>query len=71
MISIFRCLSEVGAMMTMLTTGIRPNGSGHPSKSGIISKSCGKDIISIDKESANEQWAKRIGSNYQPYWIKQ
>ncbi len=30
-----------------------------------------KDIIRIDKESANEQRAKRIGSNYKPYWIKQ
>ncbi len=30
-----------------------------------------KDIISIDKESANEQRAKRIGTNYQPYWMKQ
>ncbi len=27
------------------------------------------DIISIDEESANEQWAKVIGANYQPYWI--
>ncbi len=25
--------------------------------------------ISIDKESANEQRAKRIGVNYQLYWI--
>ena len=30
-----------------------------------------KDIISIDEESAHEQRAKRIGANYQPYWIKQ
>ena len=30
-----------------------------------------KDIISIDKESANEQRAKTIGVNYQPYWIEQ
>ncbi len=29
-----------------------------------------KDIKSIDEESANEQQAK-IGTNYQPYWIKQ
>ncbi len=26
-----------------------------------------KDIINIDEESANEQGAKRIGANYQPY----
>ena len=30
-----------------------------------------KDIISIDEESTNEQRAKWIGANYQPYWIKQ
>ncbi len=30
-----------------------------------------KDIISIEKESANEHRAKRIGANYQPYWIQQ
>ena len=34
-------------------------------------KATKKDIISIDEESANEQRAKRIGANYQPYWIKQ
>ena len=30
-----------------------------------------KDVISIDKESANEQRANRIRAIYQPYWIKQ
>ncbi len=30
-----------------------------------------KDNISIDEKSANKQWAKRIGANYQPYLIKQ
>ncbi len=30
-----------------------------------------KDIMNIEKESANEQRAKRIRANYQPYWIKQ
>ena len=31
-----------------------------------------KDIISRDnKETANEHRAKRIGANYQPYWIQQ
>ncbi len=30
-----------------------------------------KDIISIDEESTDEQRAKRIGANYQSYWIKQ
>ncbi len=29
-----------------------------------------KDIISIDYESANQQQAKSIWSNYQHYWIK-
>ena len=29
-----------------------------------------KDIIILDKESASEQREKRIGANYQPYWIK-
>ena len=28
-------------------------------------------IISIDEESANDQQAKSIGANFQPYWIKQ
>ena len=28
-----------------------------------------KDIISIDKESANKQQAKRIGTKYQSYYI--
>ncbi len=28
-----------------------------------------KDIISIDKESANEQRPKKIGANYQPKTI--
>ncbi len=30
---------------------------------------CLKDIMIINKESANEQGAKIIGANYQPYWI--
>ena len=30
-----------------------------------------KDVVSIDKESANKQRAKRNGANYRPYWIKQ
>ncbi len=30
-----------------------------------------KNIIIIDEEIANEQRAKQIGTNYQPYWVKQ
>ncbi len=30
-----------------------------------------KDILSMDDESANEQQTKIIGTNYQPYWMKQ
>ena len=30
-----------------------------------------KDIISIDEETANAQRSIQIGTNYEPYWMKQ
>ncbi len=40
-------------------------------KSIILYNILKKDIKSIHEESANEQRAKRMEANYQPYWIKQ